>query len=96
MLELNDPLWNKLRTMFGDERVPILLSSLAASWDDETAALPVAIDPAGLGPHGADVRCACGVFSEATGRQTCRCKNRRSTNSRSTSRPLRRSASLCL
>ena len=22
MLELNDPLWNKLRTMFGNERVP--------------------------------------------------------------------------
>jgi len=33
MLELNDPLWNKLRTMFGDERVPTLLSALTASWD---------------------------------------------------------------
>jgi|SRR5215813_5380561 len=37
MLELNDPFWNKLRTMFGNERVPTLLSTLAASWDDETA-----------------------------------------------------------
>src|SRR5262245_30723895 len=37
MLELNDPFWNKLRTMFGNERVPTLLSALAASWGDETA-----------------------------------------------------------
>lgn len=37
MLELNDPLWDKLRTMFGNERVPTLLSALAASWDDKTA-----------------------------------------------------------
>ena len=32
MLELNDPLWNKL-----GEHVPTILSGLAASWDDETA-----------------------------------------------------------
>ena len=32
MLELNDPLWNKL-----GEHVPTILSELAASWDDETA-----------------------------------------------------------
>jgi hypothetical protein len=37
MLELNDPLWNKLNTVFRKERVPTLLSALAASWDDETA-----------------------------------------------------------
>src|SRR5262249_43730783 len=37
MLELNDPLWNKLRTMFCKEHVPTLLSALAASWDDQTA-----------------------------------------------------------
>jgi hypothetical protein len=36
-LELNGPLWDKLNTMFGDERVPKLLSTLAASWDDKTA-----------------------------------------------------------
>src|SRR5215472_1370664 len=32
MLELNDPLWNKL-----GEHVATILSGLAASWDDETA-----------------------------------------------------------
>ena len=32
MLELNDPLWNKL-----GEHVPTILAGLAASWDDETA-----------------------------------------------------------
>src|SRR5262245_4128799 len=32
MLELNDPLWNKL-----GEHIPTMLSGLAASWDDETA-----------------------------------------------------------
>jgi len=32
MLELNDPLWNKL-----GEHVPTILCGLAASWDDETA-----------------------------------------------------------
>jgi len=37
MLELNDPFWNKLHTWFGNERVPTLLSALAASWDDEAA-----------------------------------------------------------
>ena len=37
MLELNDPFWDKLHTMFGNEHVPTLLSALAASWDDKTA-----------------------------------------------------------
>jgi hypothetical protein len=37
MLELSDPLWNKLDTMFRDEHVPTLLSALAASWNEETA-----------------------------------------------------------
>jgi len=37
MLELNDPLWDKLVTMFRNDHVPTLLSALAASWDDETA-----------------------------------------------------------
>jgi hypothetical protein len=37
MLELNDPLWDKLNTMFVNEHVPTLLSTLAASWDDKTA-----------------------------------------------------------
>jgi hypothetical protein len=32
MLELNDPLWDKI-----GEHVPTMLSRLAASWDDETA-----------------------------------------------------------
>src|SRR5262245_13257397 len=36
MLELNDALWDKLGTMFGNEHVPTLLSTLAASWTDET------------------------------------------------------------
>jgi len=36
MLELNDPLWNKLATMFRKEHVPTLLSALALSWNDET------------------------------------------------------------
>ena len=30
MLELTDPLWDKLNTMFRNERVPTLLSALAA------------------------------------------------------------------
>jgi hypothetical protein len=37
MLELNDPLWNKLHTMFGKKHIPTLLSALAASWHDKTA-----------------------------------------------------------
>jgi hypothetical protein len=37
MLELNDPLWNKLTTMLRNQRVPTLLSALVGSWDDETA-----------------------------------------------------------
>jgi len=37
MLELNDPLWNKLVTMFRKEHVPTLLSALAVSWSEETA-----------------------------------------------------------
>src|SRR5262245_65660777 len=36
MLELNEPLWNKLATMFRKEHVPTLLSALAVSWNDET------------------------------------------------------------
>src|SRR5262252_7146310 len=37
MLELNDPLWDRLVTMFRNDHVPTLLSALAASWDEETA-----------------------------------------------------------
>ena len=37
MLDLNDPLWDKLETMYGNEHVPTSLSALAASWNGETA-----------------------------------------------------------
>src|SRR5262249_31827447 len=37
MLELSDPLWNKLDDAYGVDHVPAILSELAASWDDEAA-----------------------------------------------------------
>ena len=37
MLELSDPLWNKLDYAHGVGHVPAILSELAASWDDESA-----------------------------------------------------------
>jgi hypothetical protein len=35
MLELSDPLWNKLNDAHRDEHIPTVLSRLAASWNDE-------------------------------------------------------------
>jgi hypothetical protein len=37
MLELSDPLWNKLDDAHGVHHIPTMLSELAMSWDDETA-----------------------------------------------------------
>ncbi len=37
MLELNDPLWQKLDDAFGDRDIPELLSRLAREWDQEEA-----------------------------------------------------------
>jgi hypothetical protein len=37
MLELNDPLWQKLDDAFGDRGIPELLSRLAREWDQEEA-----------------------------------------------------------
>jgi len=37
MLELSDPLWNKLDDAHGVDHIPTMLSDLAMSWDDEAA-----------------------------------------------------------
>ena len=37
MLEVSDPLWNKVDDAHGVDYVPGILSELAASWEDEAA-----------------------------------------------------------